>query len=108
MHTHEAHGADIPEELATMLEDACIAEDLDATARLFEGGAVLELPGTPVTGPADIAQVGSELRAALAAPSRVVQAGDLALSMGSCIGVMRRGTDRVWRYAILLYPGGPR
>lgn len=108
MHTHEAHGADIPEELGTMLEDACIAQDLDAVARLFEGGAVLALPDAAVTAPGDIGRAGTGLRAELAAPSRVVQAGDLALSVGSCIGVMRRGTDRAWRYAILVGTEGPR
>lgn len=91
-----------------MLEDACITGDLDATTRLFEDGAVLEVLGAPLTGPSAMAQVGSALRAALAAPSRVVQTGDLALSVGSCIGVMRRGTDRAWRYAILVGPGGSR
>lgn len=102
MHTREAHGADIPEELGTMLEDACITKDLEVLARLFEAGAVLAIPDAAVTAPADIGRAGTDLRAELATPSRVVQAGDLALSVGSCIGVMRRGTDRAWRYAILV------
>jgi hypothetical protein len=108
VHTGEAHGADVPEELRTLLEDACIAQDLDAAARLFEQGAVLALPGAAVTAPENIARAGAGLRAALAAPSRVVQAGDLAVSLGSCIGVMRRGTDRAWRYAILVGREGSR
>jgi hypothetical protein len=105
----EVHGADIPEELGTMLEDACIAEDLDTVARLFEHGAVLALPGAAVTARGkNIARAGAGLRAALGAPSRVVQAGDLAVSVGSCIGVMRRGADRAWRYAILVGTEGSR
>lgn len=103
----EAPGAAIPEELRMMLEDACIAQDLDAAVRLFEQDAVLALPGAAGT-PRNLPRGGAGLRAALAAPSRVLQAGDLALSMGSCIGVMRRGTDRAWRYAILVDTQGSR
>jgi hypothetical protein len=91
-----------------MLEDACIAQDLDAASLLFEQGAVLALPGAAVTAPRNIALAGASLRTALAAPSRVAQAGDLALSVGACIGVMRRGTDRAWRYAILVGTEGSR
>jgi hypothetical protein len=39
-------------------------------------------------------------RVHLATPRRVLQAGDTALSLGGGISVMRRGTDRRWRYAI--------
>jgi hypothetical protein len=91
-----------------MLEDACIVQDLDAGSLLFEHGAVLALPGAAVTAAGNIALAGAGLRSALAAPSRVVQAGDFALSVGACIGVMRRGTDRAWRYAILVGTEGSR
>lgn len=99
-------GARTPEELETLLEDACIVQDVDAVLRLFERDAVLLALGRTreARGEVEIARAASAMwareRRLLAAPRPLLQAGDTALSVGAVINVMRRGPDRTWRYAI--------
>jgi ketosteroid isomerase-like protein len=101
-------GARTPEELETLLEDACIARDLGAVLTLFDERAVLARRWA-----AEVARGSEEIgRAAatmwrhdqtyVANPVRVVQTGDLALSVGGGINVVRRGHDGAWRFAIAL------
>ena len=98
-----------PEELETLLEDAFVVRDRAALASLFDSGAVLVTHrGTaPARGGREIARLVTaawdrEL-AYVAAPGQVLQARDLALIVaGHDINVVRRGSDRSWRYAISL------
>jgi hypothetical protein len=52
-----------PEELETLLENACLVGDLDALADLFEGDAVLDYAdrSQPVTGRAEITELINDL-----------------------------------------------
>jgi hypothetical protein len=103
--------ATTPEELETLLEDACIVQDMDAVRRLLDRDAVLdrrallaargEEAGTPTA-------LWARERRLLATPRLVLQAGDTALSVGAVINVMRRGPDRAWRYAICSVPNNER
>ncbi|HVF19984.1 MAG TPA: hypothetical protein VNA14_07060 [Mycobacteriales bacterium] len=99
-------GARTPEELETLLEDACLLGDEGAIAGLLEAAAV-------VVGRDGRARRGSSaalgLRTDADAPDRcycadpglVLQAVDLALVVSpDAINVVRRGSDRCWRLVI--------
>jgi hypothetical protein len=105
-------GAQTPEELETLLEDALVIGNAAALAALFEEGAAL---GTPHAPPAR----GSEsiVRLALvtwggahpyvAHPRHVIQTRDVALVVGEPgINVARRGVAGIWRYAIVFQTAG--
>lgn len=106
-----APGASTPEELETLLEDACIVRDMDAVGQLLERDAVLDGRGL-LAARGEEAVVPAALwareRRLLATPRLVLQAGDTALSVGAVINVMRRGPDRAWRYAICTVPNDQR
>jgi hypothetical protein len=101
-------GARTPEELETLLEDACITRDHASLMALFEAGGVLVVGEEPsACGSEAIARLALAAWAIghlyLADPRRIVQTRDLALVVGEqAINVMRRGSDDVWRFAISL------
>ena len=95
-----------PEELETLLEDACLVGDLEAMADLFEGDAVLGYAdrSRPVMGRGDVAELIKDLRedgvSYLARRSTVVQSGSLALIInGAAVHVVRRSSNG-WHYLI--------
>jgi ketosteroid isomerase-like protein len=102
--------ATTPEEIEALLEDAFILRDATAAAELFEesallvDGAVTEARGRPAIDQA-IARVWDE-GVYVADSSRVFQAGDLALSLGQGVSVLRRRTDGEWRLAIAMLRNG--
>jgi hypothetical protein len=104
-------GAQTPEELETLLEDAFVLHDHQVLAQLFQPRAMLVAGGglPEARGRRQIAQVAAELWDSqplyLADPRRVLQVRDTALVLaGRTINVARRGDDGSWRYAIsLLY-----
>lgn len=106
-----APGASTPEELETLLEDACIVGDIHAVRRLLDrdaaldGRALLAARGVETRAPAAL---WARERRLLATPRLVLQAGDTASSVGAVINVMRRGPDRAWRYAICTIPNDER
>ncbi len=100
-------GGRTPEELDTLLEDACIAHDVGAVLALFDDGAVLAGEGTaPARGAEEIARAATAIwhghGTYLAGARRVIEAGDLALCIGGGITVARRGPDGAWRFRIAL------
>jgi ketosteroid isomerase-like protein len=102
-------GASTPEELETLFEDAFVIRDQDALAQLFEDDAVLVAGDGhgEARGIEEIARRTAALwereRTYLADPRWVLQARDTALVLADRgIAVMRRGSDRTWRYAIAL------
>ncbi len=99
--------ATTPEELEALLEDAFIVKDAAAAAELFEEAALLvdgcapsEARGRPAIARA-IASVWDHW-AYVAGSSHVFQAGDLAVSLGPNVNVLRRRPDGVWRLAIAM------
>ncbi len=106
MNGHTPRGAQTPEELTLLFEDACIIQNVDGVVQLFEPDALLVDAARPVEarGETQIVDAASAMwarqRRLLAAPHRLLQAGDTALSLGAVVTVMRRGPDRAWRYAI--------
>jgi hypothetical protein len=100
-------GAQTPEELETLFEDAFVTRDRQAVAQLFEDGAVLRAGGAEARGGEQIRDLVGELWERnvtyLADPLRVLQARDSALVLArGGINVVRRGRDGVWRYTIAL------
>lgn len=105
-----AHGmagplATTPEELEAMLEDAFIIKDAVAAAELFEEAALLVdgCASTEVRGRPGIARAIASMWdewTYVADSKRVLQAGDLAVGLGSSVTVPRRRPDGVWRLAI--------
>ncbi|HVD56990.1 MAG TPA: hypothetical protein VNC17_09100 [Thermoleophilaceae bacterium] len=100
-------GANTPEELETLLEDAFVLQDRDALVELFDEGAVLvaESDRSEARGAEAIARSADALwgaeRIYVAEPGRVLQARDTALVFGGRgVSVLRRGHDGAWRYAI--------
>jgi hypothetical protein len=89
-----------------MLEDALIVGDASAVKTLFETAAVL------VTGDGSTEMRGAEAiatamtgdwkssRSYIASRRRVLQSGDLALTVGNGVQVIRRAPDRTWRFAL--------
>ena len=102
-------GAQTPEELETLLEDALVIGDADTLAGLFEEGATLEMSGEqPVHGGEAIARAVLARRTGIGAyvadPRRVLLARNSALVVTEHgVNVMQRGSDGAWRYAIVLH-----
>lgn len=103
-----ARGAQTPEELETLLEDAFVIRDPGALVALFEPHAVLSADGArEARGPGEIGLFAGALWARghvlLAQPRRVLQAGDTALILAhGATSVVRRDRTGAWRYAISL------
>lgn len=96
-----------PEELEAMLEDAFIVKDAVAAAELFEEAALLVdgRASSEVRGRPDIARAITSIwdeSTYVADPNRVLQADDLAVSLGRNVNVLRRRPDGVWRLAIAM------
>jgi quercetin dioxygenase-like cupin family protein len=102
-------GAQTPEELETLLEDALVVGDADTLAALFESGATLVMGvAQPVRGGEAIALAALATRngigAYVADPRRVLLARNSALVVtDQGVNVMHRGNDGAWRYAIVLH-----
>lgn len=96
-----------PEELETLFEDTLLIRDREALAALFEDGSVLVAgTGGPACGGEEIARLALATwecdRSYVADPRRVMQARDIALIIVERgINVARRGSDGVWRYAVV-------
>lgn len=108
-------GAQTPEELEALFEDAFVVRDRAAVADLFEDGAALGGAdgAAEAHGGEQIARLAAAMWerefAYLADPRRVVQARDTALVIGGRgINVVRRGADGGWLYAISLLNDDPR
>jgi hypothetical protein len=99
-----APAARTPEELESLLEDAFITRDLELLTGLFEDGALLAANGSiEVRGSSDIAAALTSWGLTFVAGARrVLQVGDVALTLGNGVQVLRRGPDRSWRLAISL------
>jgi ketosteroid isomerase-like protein len=102
-------GARTPEELEALLEDAFVTRDAEALSRMFVEDAALVVAGRPgaARGAGEIGRLATALwdggRTYVAAPGRVVQAGETALVLAEgTISVLRRGGDGAWRYEIAL------
>src|SRR5215204_6454061 len=100
-------GAQSPEELETLFEDAFVVRDRSALAELFEDGAVLGATPGEARGGEQISLLAAEMwdrdYSYLAEPRRVVRARDTALVVGrQGINVVRRRSDGRWLYAISL------
>ena len=101
-------GAQSPEELETLFEDAFLMRDRDAVGELFEDRAVMAAGARrDARGGEEIERLVAELwgrgRLYLAHATRVLQARDTALVVAHCgVHVVRRGGDGAWRYAISL------
>jgi ketosteroid isomerase-like protein len=101
-------GAQTPEELDALLEDAFVLRDRRALAALFESDALLvDATAGKARGAGEIASWATETWTRdltyVAAEPRVLQAGDTALILtAEGIAVARRHDDRAWRYAIAL------
>jgi hypothetical protein len=99
-------GAGTPEDLESLLEGAFVLGDADGFKGLFDSGAVLSASGaSEARGGEQIVQFAAAMRgrgyAYLADAGRVLQARDTCLVVAErAINVMRRGSDRRWRYAI--------
>jgi quercetin dioxygenase-like cupin family protein len=102
-------GAQTPEELETLLEDALVIGDADTLATLFESGATLVIGGAqPIRGGEAIARAALATRSGIgtyvADPQRVLQARNSALVVTDHgVNVMNRSNDGAWRYAIVLH-----
>jgi hypothetical protein len=102
-------GARTPEELEALLEDAFVARDAEALARMFADGAVLATGEGRDTarGTDEIGRLAAVLfdgdRTYVAEPHQVIQARDTALVLATRgLNVVRRGRDGAWRYSIAL------
>ncbi len=102
-------GAETPEELETLLEDAFVTRDREALAALFDEEAVFAAADRRrhARGGEDIARFAEAMwqaeRTFVAEPRQVVQAGRTALLVAAhSINVARRRRDGTWRYAISL------
>jgi hypothetical protein len=99
-------GPRTPEELETLLEDACVISEATAVAGLFEAGAVVALERHEARGD----QIAAALArfAYVAQPRRILQSQDVALVIADqAVSVVRRGPDRHWRYVISLLTHEP-
>jgi hypothetical protein len=100
-------GAQTPEELETLLEDALLRGDHATVAALFRPRSVLAARGDrPVYGSVESASRALSLwdteHPYLADPQQVVVAHDLGLVIGEFgTNVMRRGRSGVWQFAIV-------
>jgi quercetin dioxygenase-like cupin family protein len=102
-------GAQTPEELETLFEDALLLRDRQVLTALFESGATLVMGREqPIRGGEAIARVALARRTGIGAyvadPRRVLSARNCALVVtDQGINVMQRGDDGAWRYAIVLH-----
>ena len=102
-------GAQTPEELETLLEDALVVGDSDMLAGLFESGATLVMGGAkPVRGGEAIARAAfaaqNGIGVYVADPRHVLLARNCALVVtDQGVNVMHRSDDGAWRYAIVLH-----
>lgn len=100
-------GACTPEELEMLLEDTLVLRDRETLAALFDDWAALAAgEGHPTRGRDAIARRALALwqgdRIYVAQPRRVVQAGDIALVVGTQgVNVARRNRDGAWHYAVV-------
>jgi hypothetical protein len=101
-------GAQTPEELETLLEDAFVMRDRQALGELFEDCAVVGAGARrDARGGEEIKRLVAEMwerdRLYLADARRVLQARETALVVARRgIHVVRRGSDGTWRYVITL------
>ena len=98
-------GAQTPEELETLFEDAFVVRDRQALAALFEDGGLLGAADREARGADEIAGLAGELwereLTYLADPRHVLQARDNALVVAADgIHVLHRGGDGAWRCSI--------
>ena len=99
-----------PEELETLMEDACVLGDGKALSHLFEARGVLVLgpDRREAHGRIEIAEsmellAGTTGSGYIALPRLVYQNNDIALLLGEgVINVARRSPDRSWLFAISL------
>ncbi len=99
-------GAQTPEELETLFEDAFVVRDRGALAELFAEGGVLGAASGEARGSKQIGRLAAAMwdrdLAYLADTRRVVQAGDTALVVSRHgVSVVRR-REGGWLYAISL------
>jgi hypothetical protein len=100
-------GADTPEELDALLEDAVVLRSAGAVADLFEAGGLLAVgaDACPARGARAIVRAAAALWAGsgtyVAEPRRVLQARDTALVVAARgLHVARRAADGRWRLAV--------
>ena len=99
-----------PEELETLMEDACVLGDGKALSHLFEAQGVLVLDHgrREARGHIEIAEsmeliAGTRGGGYVALPRLVYQNEDIALLIGEgVVNVARRSPDRSWLFAISL------
>lgn len=102
-------GAQTPEELGTLSEDAYILRDASSLGELFEPGALLVggIGSHGATAPHKVPSMAAEGWDVLGAFSsnlrHVYRVADTALLVGRGLGVARRGADGAWRYTILVW-----
>jgi mannose-6-phosphate isomerase-like protein (cupin superfamily) len=102
-------GAQTPEELETLFEDALLLRDHQVLTTLFEAGATLVMGSEqPIRDGEAIARAVLAARngigAYIADPRRVLLARTSALVVSDQgVNVMHRGDDGAWRYAIVLH-----
>jgi hypothetical protein len=102
-------GANTPEELESLFEDAFMTRDRDTLAGLFDSGAVL-VAGRGEAEARGAREIGRRTAAMcdrgctyIADPRQVLQSRDTALVIAErAVNVMHRGRDGAWRYAISL------
>jgi quercetin dioxygenase-like cupin family protein len=102
-------GAQTPEELETLLEDALLLRDHQVLTALFESGATLAMSGErPVRGGEAIAHAALAARNGIggyvADPRRILLARNSALVITDHgVNVMHRSGDGAWRYTIVFH-----
>lgn len=91
--------AQTPEEFETSLEDSFITGDWEMLAELLEEDALVVVNGSAKAPPLEAIReftfVGD--------PRIVLQKGNLALTVGNGVNLLRRGEDRSWRLAISMF-----
>ena len=104
-------GAQTPEELDALLEDAVVPRDARAVAELFEEGGLLAVGATATArGGVQIARSAAAIwggRPYVSEPRRVLQARDTALVVAArALHVARRSGGGPWRLAVSLVDAG--
>jgi hypothetical protein len=103
-------GAHSPEELEVLFEDTLMLRDEEVLARLFEEGALLFTgDGRFAHGITESTRLALLLwqgeRSYVADPKHILLARNIALIVAERdINVARRGSDGIWRYAIVRLP----
>lgn len=101
-------GGRTPEELETLLEDACVLRDGSAFAGLFEEHGLLVVGGALSRGQAEIARAGSLIwnpcNNYVAETRRIFQARRTVLILGEhATSVVVRDRYETWRYVISVH-----